>query len=70
MIAAGLWATQSVNRNSVDGLFYGNAPQLLIQIKATVAIALYSFGVSYVLLKFVDYIVGLPMSETARPSET
>ena len=37
-VAVGLWATKAVNANGVNGLFYGNPHQLMIQVKA-VAIA-------------------------------
>ncbi len=70
MVAVGLWATKTANPNSVDGLFYGNPAQLLVQIKATVAVALYSLGMTYLLLKIVDYLVGLPISESSRPFQT
>jgi Amt family ammonium transporter len=65
ILATGLWAAKSVNPLGADGLLYGNPDQLFIQIKAVLAIAFYSFGMSYLLLKIVDYIVGLPSSDKA-----
>jgi Amt family ammonium transporter len=58
-IATGLFATKAVNSAGADGLFCGNPGQLLIQIKATVITAVYSFVVSFILLKLVDMLVGL-----------
>jgi Amt family ammonium transporter len=65
-IATGLWATKSVNPNGADGLFFGNPTQFAIQIKAALAVAIYSFCMTWALLKFVDYLVGLRVSEQAE----
>jgi Amt family ammonium transporter len=62
-IATGLWATKSVNPAGADGLFYGNPGQLLIQIKATLATAVYSFVVTWILMKIVDSVIGLRATE-------
>lgn len=58
-IAAGLWATESVPGNDTNGLFYGNAGQVAIQIKAVVYTLIWSGIVSLVLFKLVDVIVGI-----------
>jgi Amt family ammonium transporter len=65
-IATGLWATKAVNANGANGLFYGNASQLPIQVKAVLATAIYSFAMSWVLLKIVDALVGLRVSEQSE----
>ncbi len=62
-LATGLWATKSVNAAGADGLFYGNPVQLWIQLKAVAVTALYSLVVSYVLLKLVDKLIGLRVSD-------
>ncbi len=62
-IATGLWATKAVNPAGADGLFYGNPAQLMIQVKATVITIVYSFVATMVLLKFVDALVGLRVTE-------
>ncbi len=62
-IATGLWATKSVNAAGNDGLFYGNPGLVLVQLKAVLVTLVYSFVVSFVLLKLVDLIVGLRVSE-------
>jgi Amt family ammonium transporter len=62
-LATGLWATKSVNAAGADGLFYGNPGQFLIQLKAVAVTTIYSLVVSFVLLKVLDAIMGLRVSE-------
>ncbi len=62
-IATGLWATKGVNPAGADGLLYGNPMQLWIQIKATLITMVFSFVVSYILLKLVDKLFGLRADE-------
>jgi Amt family ammonium transporter len=62
-IAAGIWATTSVNPAGVDGLLAGNAAQLWIQVKAVGITALYSFAVSLALFKLVNFLIPLRVSE-------
>jgi Amt family ammonium transporter len=62
-LATGLWATRSVNPAGADGLFYGNPGLLLIQFKAVAVTIVYSLAVSFVLLKVIDWVVGLRVSE-------
>ena len=62
-VAAGIWATKTVNPNGVNGLLYGNAAQLLIQIKAVAIAGVYSFAASLVLFKLVDLVINLRVSE-------
>ncbi len=62
-LAAGLWATSMVPGNDANGLFYGNAPQVLIQIKAVVYTVVWSGVASFVLLKVVGAITGIRASE-------
>ncbi len=61
-LATGLWANKEINPAG-NGLFYGNPAQFMIQLKATLVTVVYSFIVSYVLLKIVDKFVGLKPSE-------
>jgi Amt family ammonium transporter len=60
-IATGLFACAAVN--GVDGLFYGNPAQFLIQLKAVGVTVVYSLVVTYVLLKLVDKTMGLRANE-------
>jgi len=62
-LATGLWASKSVNSAGNNGLFYGNPGLFLIQLKAVVITIVYSFIVSWVLLKIVDAVMGLRVSE-------
>lgn len=62
-LTTGLWATKAVNPGGADGLFYGNPMQFLIQLAAVAVTLVYSFGVSYLLLKVVDAVMGLRVSE-------
>jgi ammonium transporter, Amt family len=62
-LLTGLWATTQVNSAGAEGLFHGNAKLLLWQFVALLVCAAYSFVVSYGLLKLVDKVVGLRVSE-------
>jgi len=62
-LATGLWATKTVNSAGADGLFFGNPAQFIIQIKAVLASAIYSFVVSWILFKVLDMTIGLRVSE-------
>lgn len=62
-IAVGLWATKTVNPNGVDGLFYGNPHQFLIQLAAVGITMVYAFAGSMLLFKLVDVITKLRVSE-------
>jgi len=52
-----------VNPNGANGLFFGNAGQLGIQFIAVAATAVYTFVLSYILLKVIDKFFGLRVSE-------
>ncbi len=62
-IAAGLWATSMIPGNDTNGLFYGNPGQVLIQAKAILYTLVYSGGVSFILLKVIDAVMGLRVDE-------
>ena len=62
-LATGLFASQAINPAGFNGLFYGNPGQLWIQFVSVVATCLFSFIVSYVLLKIVNVIVPLRVSD-------
>jgi Amt family ammonium transporter len=63
VIATGLWATKTINPDGADGLFYGNPAQLWIQLKVVLFTVVYSFVIGFVLLKFVDVVIKLRVSE-------
>lgn len=62
-LATGLFASKLINAAGTDGLFYGNTKLLAAQLVAVGATIAYSFVVSYVLLKVIDILVGLRVSD-------
>ena len=65
-IAAGLWATSAVSGNDTNGLFYGNPGQVPIQIKAVAYTVVWAGGVSFILLKIIDAVIGLRIEDHAE----
>ena len=61
-LATGLFATTAVNAAGANGLFFGNAKLLAIQALAAAAVLVYSFVVTYALLKGLDKVMGLRVS--------
>ncbi len=61
-IATGLFATTLVNPNGGNGLFYGNPGQVGIQLLATVVTMAFTFGVTFLLAKVLDWSIGLRVS--------
>ena len=62
-LAVGIWATRSVNAGGANGLLYGNPLQLWIQFKAVIICMVYSFLMSALLFKVVDFVMGLRVQE-------
>ena len=58
-LATGLLAQKAVNSAGADGLFYGNAGQFIIQIKAVLFTIVYSAIVTWVICFVVDKVMGL-----------
>jgi Amt family ammonium transporter len=58
-LLTGVFATTAVNAAGANGLLYGNPAQLWSQFVAVAVTIVYSFGVSYVILRVVDALVGL-----------
>lgn len=65
-ICLGIFASKAVNPGGVDGLIYGNAAQLVIQLKGVVIVAVYTFVVSWVLFKLIHVTMGLRVTEEAE----
>jgi Amt family ammonium transporter len=63
MLMTGIFATKSVNAAGNDGLFYGNAAFFFTQVKAMAIVVTYSFVVSYLIFKFINFILPLRVSE-------
>jgi Amt family ammonium transporter len=62
-LATGLFASKAVNAAGADGLFFGNPAQLGIQAVAVLVTIVYSFVLSWILLKVVDALMGLRVSK-------
>ncbi len=62
-IATGIFATLAVNPAGANGLLLGNVKQFMSQIIAVAATWIYSMVVSLVLLKIVDWTIGLRVEE-------
>jgi Amt family ammonium transporter len=62
-LATGLFASVAVNEGGANGLFFGNPAQLGIQFVAVAATMIYSFVLSYILLKVVDAVMGLRVTK-------
>jgi Amt family ammonium transporter len=62
-LATGLFATVLINPAGQNGLFHGNPGQLWIQFKAIACSGAYSFAASFLLLKLVDLVFKLRVTE-------
>ena len=62
-LGAGLFAEKLINPAGADGLFFGNPHQLVVQIMAIAVVAVYSFVISIVLLKLIDWTLGLRVTD-------
>jgi Amt family ammonium transporter len=62
-IATGLFASKAVNAAGGDGLFYGNPGQLMTQVLAVLATFVLASVMTVIVLKVVDALVGLRVSE-------
>jgi Amt family ammonium transporter len=62
MLMTGIFATRAVNAGGANGWAYGNPGFFLIQLKAMGCAVGYSFAVSWLIFKFVNFIVPLRVS--------
>lgn len=62
ILLTGIFATKSVNSAGNDGLFYGNPAFFLTQVKALFIVVAYSFVVSFLIFKFINFILPLRVS--------
>jgi len=67
-LAIGLFATKAVNVAGNNGLFFGNGELLSVQALAVLAAWVYSFGMTFILLKILDWSIGLRLSEEEEDS--
>lgn len=63
MIMTGIFATKTINAAGNDGLFYGNISFFFTQVKALLLVVAYSFTVSFLIFKFINFILPLRVSE-------
>ena len=63
MLLTGVFATKAVNSAGNDGLFYGNAAFFFTQLKALVIVAAFSFTGSWLIFKFINFILPLRVSQ-------
>lgn len=61
-VAAGIFATSSI-QPGINGLIYGNAKQLWIQLVAAGVVALYSLVFTVVIYKFIDLVTGVRVTD-------
>ena len=62
MVLTGIFATKAVNTAGNDGLLYGNTEFFLVQLKAMSIAVVYSFVVSLIIFKIIDFIQPLRVS--------
>ena len=62
-IATGLFASKSVNSAGADGLFYGNASQVWIQLIGVVVSWIFAIAMTFVVLKLIGLVMPLKASE-------
>jgi len=67
MLMTGVFATKAVNSAGNDGLFLGNVSFFLTQAKAMAIAVGYSFGVSFLIFKFINFV--LPMRVSSEEEE-
>ncbi len=67
-LATGLFASKLINDAGADGLFFGNPALFGVQALAVVVTWVYAFLVTFILLKVLDWTMGLRVSEEEEES--
>lgn len=67
MLLTGIFASKAINPAGNDGLLYGNFAFFFTQCKALIITVVYSFVVSYIIFKLINYI--LPIRVSAEEEE-
>ncbi|MFT8315692.1 MAG: ammonium transporter [Clostridium sp.] len=62
-IATGIFASTAINSAGANGLYYGNIKLLGAQLVAIIATVVYSAVVTFIILKVIDKIMGIRVSE-------
>lgn len=64
MILTGIFASKNINPAGNDGLFYGNASFFFTQVKGMLVAVVYSFTMSYIIFKFINFILPIRVTES------
>jgi Amt family ammonium transporter len=62
MLLTGVFASKVVNAAGADGLFYGGVDFFFTQLKGLVIAVTYSFVVSYLIFKFINFVLPIRVS--------
>jgi Amt family ammonium transporter len=62
-IATGLFASSAINSAAADGLLLGNPGQLAIQLVAVGVTWAYAGGMTFLIMKLIDLVIGLRVQE-------
>jgi Amt family ammonium transporter len=62
-IATGLFAEKAVNAAGANGLFFGNANQLLVQLLSLLVAVAFAVIMTFIIFKIVDAIMGMRVEE-------
>jgi Amt family ammonium transporter len=65
-LCLGIFASTQVNPGGFDGLLAGNAGQIVKQIIGVAVVGGYTLVVSWVLLKVIEAVMGLSLTEEAE----
>jgi len=65
-ILTGVFASTAVNAAGRDGLLFGNPAQLVPQIVGVLVTLVFSFVVSFAILKVIDALIGVRVSPEAE----
>ncbi len=65
-IATGIFALKPFGVDNGGGLIFGNSAQVILQVKAVVITIIYSGVVSFILLKLIDFTIGLRCTEDSE----
>ena len=63
VLATGLFATTAVNAAGANGALFGNGMQFVKQLVGVAAVWGYSFGISWILARVVNRVIGLRVSK-------
>jgi Amt family ammonium transporter len=62
VLMTGFFATKTINTAGNDGLFYGNPSFLFTQLKALAIVVPFSFIMSYLIFKFINFVLPIRVS--------